>query len=53
MVDWGRNPREHDAHGRTYLPFIGEDEGQMAVITGTQKVIVEIAWKSGSDGHKK
>ena len=29
---------------------VGEDEGQMAVVTGSRKVMVEIAWKGGAGG---
>ena len=32
---------------------VGEDEGQMAVITGTRKVMVEIAWKSDAAGRHR
>jgi hypothetical protein len=28
----------------------GEDEGQMAVVTGSRKVMVEIAWKGETAG---
>jgi hypothetical protein len=30
-----------------------EDEGQMAVVTGTQKVMVEIAWNNDATGQQR